>query len=253
MSNQNPPRNLFAYLDSYRDLPFEEIQEKYRRRSLIDFLNKGDYPIATEIGCGRSSLFESWSPKQLAQTIEPLAPLLDNVNGKTLPTVVWNGFNCRAEEAAKNPLIAKADLTVLSGILHEVENPQELLSSIREITKPGGTVVIIVTNKLSLHRILGVHRGILESLDSKTQTELRMQQRHGAYFREELSSELKDARLELIQMRSLFPKLFSHEQMSRLLESKQISMEYLDVMEGLSSELTEFGSELFAIARRPID
>lgn len=253
MSNQNSQRNLSAYLDSYRDLPFEAIQETYRRKSLIEFLDEADFSIATEIGCGRSSLFEYWSPTQLAQTIEPLAPLLDNVNGRTLPGAQWNGFNCRAEEAAKNPLIAKADITILSGILHEVENPQELLSSIREITKPGGLVVVIVTNKLSLHRILGVHRGILESLDSKTQTELKMQQRHGAYSHDELSLELTEAKLNLIQMRSIFPKLFAHEQMSRLLESKQISMEFLDVMGGLSSELTEFGSELFAIARRPID
>jgi SAM-dependent methyltransferase len=253
MLNENPGRNLFAYLDSYRDLPFETVQEMYRRRSLINFLDKGNYRVATEIGCGRSSLFEFWSPAQLAQTIEPLAPLLDSVNGKTIPGVEWRGFNCRAEEAATNPLIAKSDLTILSGILHEVENPQELLSSMREITKPDGLMVIIVTNKLSLHRILGVHRGILESLDSKTHTEIKMQQRHGAYSHEELSAELKDAKLELIEMRSLFPKLFAHEQMGRLLESKKISMEFLDVMEGLSSELIEFGSELFAIARRPID
>ena len=225
----------------------------YRRRSLIDFLLKDDYPIATEIGCGRSSLFEFWSPAQLAQTIEPLAPLLDNVTGKTLPGVEWHGFQCRAEEAAANPLIIKSDLTILSGILHEVENPQELLRSIRDITKPDGLIIVIVTNKLSLHRILGVHRGILQSLDSKTETEIKMQQRHGAYSREELSVELKDAKLELIQISSLFPKLFAHEQMNQLLESKQISMEFLDVMEGLSSELTEFGSELFAVARRPID
>jgi len=225
----------------------------YRRRSLIDFLLKDDYPIATEIGCGRSSLFEFWSPTQLAQTIEPLAPLLNNVTGKTLPGVEWHGFQCRAEEAAANPLIVKSDLTILSGILHEVENPQELLRSTRDITKPNGLIIVIVTNKLSLHRILGVHRGILQSLDSKTETEIKMQQRHGAYSREELSIELKDAKLELIHISSLFPKLFSHEQMSQLLENKQISMEFLDVMAGLSTELSEFGSELFAIARRPID
>jgi SAM-dependent methyltransferase len=251
--NENPDRDLSAYLDSYKDLPFEAIQELYRRRYLIDFLDKGEYQIATEIGCGRASLFEFWSPKQLSQTIEPLAPLLDRVKGKTLPGVVWHGFNCRAEVAATNPLIAKADLTILSGILHEVENPQELLSSMRKITKPNGLMIVIVTNKLSLHRILGVHRGILQSLDSKTHTEIKMQQRHGAYSHEELSTELTRAKLELIEIRSIFPKLFAHEQMSRLLESKQISMEFLDVMQGLSSELNEFGSELFAIARRPID
>jgi hypothetical protein len=253
MSSENPDRNLSAYLESYRDLPFEAVQELYRRRCLIDFLDKGEYQTATEIGCGRSSLFEFWSPKQLAQTIEPLAPLLDSVHGKVLPGIEWHGFNCRAEVAATNPLIAKADLTILSGILHEVENPQELLSSMREITKPNGLMVVIVTNKLSLHRILGVYRGILQSLDSKTHTEIKMQQRHGAYSSEELSAELADAKLELIEIRSIFPKLFAHEQMSRLLENKQISMDFLDVMQGLSSELIEFGSELFAIARRPID
>ena len=250
MSQDQSKRNLERYLDTYTELPFEVIQEHFRRRALIDFLDSSRFSSVTEIGCGRSSLFEHWRPVELAQTIEPIPSLLNLVREKLALEPVWVGFESRVEEATKIEELKLADLVVVSSILHEVENPKEFLLSIKEITKPGGLIVIIVTNKKSLHRILGVQLGLLTSLDEKTQTEIHMQQSHGAYSCEELKDEIEGADLDLIEIHSIFPKLFSHRQMSDLLEREILTHEFLEVMDNLSPELQEFGSELFAVARR---
>jgi hypothetical protein len=241
-------RDLDLYLDSYNSLPFEDIQEVYRRKSLIKFLEEKSFDIATEIGCGRTSLFEFWHPAELAQTIEPISNLVENAKKSISPDINWIGINARAEDAMENHKIEQADVTILSSILHEVENPSELLNTAKLLTKKGGQIFIIVTNKNSLHRILGVHLGVLGSLDAKTSTEILMQQSHGAYSETELHKEVKDAGLRLLSMHSLFPKLFSHNQMSKLIKTQVISIDFLDTLESLSDYLPGLGSELLAIA-----
>lgn len=243
-------RDLEKYLETYESLPFEVIQEHFRRKSLIEFLDNSKFNTATEIGCGRSSLFEHWLPLKRAQTLEPIPSLLNDTKEKLFGNSIWLGFESRVEDALILEGLQPSDVTIVSSLLHEVEEPHKLLSSIKEITSPGGLIIIIVTNKYSLHRILGVHLGLLPSLDEKTTTEIHMQQSHGAYSQEELVDEIESADLEVIEVKTIFPKLFSHRQMSDLLERGVISSEFLETMNALAPELSRFGSELFVVARR---
>jgi hypothetical protein len=253
VSDNQIPRDLVRYLDTYSDLPFEAIQEDFRRRSLIDFLTLEEFSIATEVGCGRSSLFEHWFPSNLAQTLEPIPDLLDGVRRKMADRSTWRGFDSRVEDSSKFAHLVQADVTVVSSLLHEVEKPNEFLQAVRNITKPGGLIVIIVTNKNSLHRILGVHLGLLNSLDQKTSTEIHMQQSHGAYSIAELEIELQKANLDVLHSGTIFPKLFSHKQMSDLIAQNVIDPNFLETMNALSSNLQGFGSEILAVARRKSD
>jgi len=253
VSDIGSKRDLEKYLETYESLPFEVIQEHFRRKSLIEFLARSTFRIATEIGCGRSSLYEHWLPSERAQTFEPIPTLLNDTKEKMFGNSIWSGFESRVEDAFNLEGLHPSDVTIVSSLLHEVEDPQKLLSSIKEITSPGGMIIVIVTNKYSLHRILGVHLGLLSSLDEKTKTEFHLQQSHGAYSREELVDEIESADLEVIEVKTIFPKLFSHRQMSDLLERTVISFEFLETMSALAPELSEFGSELFVVARRKDD
>ena len=250
MSDNESKRNLEQYLKTYESLPFEVIQEHFRRKSLIEFLILSNFNTATEIGCGRTSLFEHWLPSRRAQTLEPIPALLEEAKTKLAGNSIWFGFEARVEEALDLETLQLSDVTIVSSLLHEVEEPKKLLASVKAITNPGGLIIIIVTNKHSLHRILGVHLGLLASLDEKTITEIHMQQSHGAYSRDELVDEIESADMEVILVKTIFPKLFSHHQMSDLLERKVISPEFLETMDALAPELREFGSELFVVARR---
>ena len=92
MSVNESKRNLEQYLETYESLPFEIIQEHFRRKSLIEFLVLSNFSTATEIGCGRSSLFEHWLPSGRAQTLEPIPALLDEAKAKMVENLIWFGF-----------------------------------------------------------------------------------------------------------------------------------------------------------------
>jgi ubiquinone/menaquinone biosynthesis C-methylase UbiE len=250
MSAANNKRDLKNYFSSYEGLPFEKHQEEFRRRALIKKLSEYNFQTASEIGCGRNSLFEFWQPAHLAQTIEPIPEFLNMAESSLEKKKVnWRAFLGRAEDFHNFSNLQLSDITILSSILHEVENPQEFLSSCMKITLPGGYLVVIVTNKHSIHRLLGVHYGFQESTNSKTQTEIEMQQSHGAYSMNELRDEMELAGLEVISMETIFPKLFPHSQMATLIASGVITEDFLKSMEDLAFWLPEIGSEILAVAR----
>jgi SAM-dependent methyltransferase len=245
-------RDLNAYLESYETLPFESHQEFFRRNALLKLLTSNEFGVATEIGCGRSSIFESWSPNLKSQTVEPIGLLLDGAKARLQCPEIWTGYCARAEDVSSTNTLAKSDITILSSILHEVEDPAELLNAAIGLTKPGGILAIIVTNKDSIHRILGVHLGFQAHLNQKTSTETRMQQTHGAYSISELTEELQGHGLEVIKTETFFPKLFAHKQMQEFLDDSLISFDFLKSMEALSDSLPGLGSEILAVSRVPI-
>ena len=246
-------RDLGSYLESYQALPFEIHQEHFRRNALLKLLTSKDFGIATEIGCGRSSIFESWAPALRSQTVEPIRLLLDEAKVRIQRPEIWEGYCARAEEVSYENALAKSDITIMSSILHEVEDPSQLLNAAIGLTKPGGILAVIVTNKESLHRILGVRLGFQAELNQKTTTEIRMQQAHGAYSIDELAKELQEHGLEVIKTETFFPKMFSHMQMQRFLDESLITFEFLKSMEALSDSLPGLGSEILAVSRVPID
>jgi len=246
-------RDLAAYLESYKSLPFEIYQESFRRIALLKFLISKEFGVATEIGCGRSSIFESWSPKIKSQTIEPIGLLLDEAKVRIQSPDMWTGYCARAEDVSNNHELTKSDITIMSSILHEVENPSQMLIAAIALTKPGGLLAVIVTNKDSLHRILGVRLGYQAELNQKTSTEIRMQQAHGAYSMTELTEELQNHGLNIIKSETFFPKLFSHKQMQDFLDNSLISFEFLKSMQALSDSLPGLGSEILAVSQVPID
>ncbi len=253
MTNGAFKRDLGTYLESYQALPFEIHQEHFRRNALLKLLTSKDFGIATEIGCGRSSIFESWSPEIKSQTVEPIGLLLDEAKVRIQRPEIWEGYCARAEEVSDKNALIKSDITILSSILHEVEDPSQLLNAAIGLTRPGGILAVIVTNKESLHRTLGVRLGFQAELNQKTLTEIRMQQAHGAYSIAELTEELKEHGLEVIKTETFFPKLFSHVQMQRFLDESLITLEFLKSMEALSDSLPGLGSEILAVSRVPID
>jgi ubiquinone/menaquinone biosynthesis C-methylase UbiE len=251
MTFSSSERNLEEYLESYNSLPFEIHQESFRRNALLGFLNSEKFDVATEIGCGRASIFEFWTPSEKCQTIEPISTFLELAKNRIKHPEIWSSFQARAEDVSPSRDLVRSDVTILSSILHEVEDPSKLLKAAIRLTNPGGLLVVIVTNKNSLHRILGVHLGLQESLNEKTSTEIEMQQSHGAYSIDELTRELIQNGLKVLSVSSFFPKLFSHRQMNDFLQNSTISLEFLKSMESLSDSLPGLGSEIIAVARVP--
>jgi len=243
-------RDLTKYYADYNALPFEPYQEIFRRRNLIRSLAGINAEVFLEIGCGRNSLFSEYDPPQSAIVVEPIFDLLEIARGSVSnPNVSF--FNGLLSEFVSQRQGESVDVAVASSLLHEMADPQSFLSDCMNVLKPGGLFVAIVTNRNSIHRILGVAAGLQSSIESTTSTEKLMQQLKGAYSSESLTKELELAGFKVEKCQSIFPKLLPHALMQQAIDEGVIEFEFLEKMDALIPFLSDFGSELLIKARKP--
>jgi SAM-dependent methyltransferase len=246
-------RDLSNYFQEYIDLPFEHLQEKFRKLNITRFLDKTVDTSVVEVGCGRESIFSVWSPTAKAQIIEPIGSFIESafarINDQKIENVVT--YQGTLNDYVLSFHKDKFDVTILSSILHEVSNPKDFLLQAREITKPGGKLILVVPNKMSVHRILGLQMGLQKTLNSKTTTEIRMQQFTGASTFEELENQILGADLVLERIESFFVKLLPHIVMQNLIDEEIMTVNDLVLFDNLSKYLPGMGSEIIAVARVP--
>jgi SAM-dependent methyltransferase len=242
-------RDLIKYHSDYKELPFEPYQEIFRRRNLIRNLSGINAEVILEVGCGRKSLFSEYEPPRDAIVVEPISELLALAkNGVTNPNVEF--FNGLLSDFVSIQDIETVDVVIASSLLHEVGDPQAFLADCMQVLKPGGLFIAIVTNRNSIHRILGVAAGLQDNLNAPTTTEKLMQQLKGAYSSETLSLELESAGFKVESCHSIFPKILPHALMQRALEEEVINFDFLERMDALMPFLSDFGSELLIRARK---
>ena len=82
------------------------------------------------------------------------------------------------EDVATSTILPKADLCLCSGLLNEIENPLEILQTIRKTLKHDGLVHINVPNAFSLHRQLALEMGLIGSLHQFSPRNIELLQYH---------------------------------------------------------------------------
>lgn len=253
MDGQPIERILSDYFNDYLDLPFEPFQEYFRKLHIVEVLSNTSHQSAVEIGCGRQSIFSVWQPSGNALIIEPIDSFLKFAVAELekLGISKVNVFRGTLDDYVKSTNQLRYDVTLLSSILHEISNSDQFLSQAKEITKPGGTIIIVVPNKQSVHRILGVELGFQDSIDSQTETEKIMQQVSGAFSFTELENKILQAGLILEKMESFFIKMFPHKTMQLMLDNSTIREADLKIFDDLSDYLPGLGSEILAVAKVP--
>jgi ubiquinone/menaquinone biosynthesis C-methylase UbiE len=253
MEDQPKERILGNYFNDYLDLPFEPFQEYFRKLHIVQVLSKSSHLSAVEIGCGRQSIFSVWQPGGSALIIEPIDSFLkfaaDALEKQQIHNV--NFFKGTLDDYVKSNQESSYDVTFLSSILHEISDSDHFLSQAKKITKLGGKIIIVVPNKQSVHRILGVELGFQDSINSKTETEKMMQQVSGAFSFDELEKKILQAGLIVEKMESFFVKIFPHKTMQLLIDNLIISETDLRIFDRLSDYLPGLGSEILAVAKVP--
>jgi len=241
--------NLDKYLNDYISLPFEPLQEIFRRRNLISLLSEARANLMLEVGCGRRSLFSEFNPPNAAIVVEPISELLEMARGEVSNTKV-EFFKGLLSEYVASKDAKQADIVIASSILHGMSDPQAFLTDCKSVLAPGGRLIAIVTNQNSIHRILGVAAGKQDSLDSITQTEKLMQHLHGAYNVGSLTAELEAAEFEVESCYAIFPKLLPHSLMQKAIDEGVIDFRFLEQIDSLMPLLSDFGSELIIQAKK---
>ena len=242
-------RRLDDYLIQYQNLPFESVQEMFRKKAIIDFINPSHVKSALEIGCGRRSIFCDYPKFETVTIVEPIKEFLDKaIQDLSKSTPVLNPI-LSIIESAEFERDQVYETVIVSSLLHEVSNPEKILGQIKKYMNSNSELIVVVNNRDSIHRILGQHLGILASLDALTETNIRMQQSRGVFSLDGLDSFLTSSGFTVLEIKTFMPKFLPHASLQAALDTKTISMSFIEECYELSTYFAALGSEIIAKVR----
>jgi 2-polyprenyl-3-methyl-5-hydroxy-6-metoxy-1,4-benzoquinol methylase len=98
------------------------------------------------------------------------------------------------------------DFILLGHVLEHVDNPVEILSRIKDWLNPGGKIFCAVPNAISLHRLMAVEMGLIESVFSMSEKDVHHgHQRH--YTAERLRIDFEASGCEIIDSGGYWAKM----------------------------------------------
>lgn len=150
-------------------------------------------------------------------------------------------FNCFVADI-KDDL--RFDIVVLSGLLHHVAQPVQLLNDIKRFLNSDGIVVATVPNMTSLHRRVGVKLGVLDDMYGDTERNIKFQQ-PGRFDKGSFESLFRDCDYDVLESFGYMLKPFSSEQMMSL----KLDWNVIKALYELGRENEHLASQLFIRAR----
>lgn len=240
-------RNMEDYEQKFMKMDFERYQEKYRRRlveKVIDTYAVKDCSIL-EIGCGLMPLFTDYQDIYSFTVVEPAVHCYENARALAedySKVVCYQGF---FEDVVKQIKEKKFDIIICSGLLHELEKPEELLRAMKTVCHRDSIVHINVANALSLHRLLAREMGLIESVYQLSDSNLALQQSH-VFDMEQLKDLVSDEGYQVIDSGSYFLKPFTHRQMQQCMDEKILNVSILEGLDRLcEGYFKDYGSEIY--------
>lgn len=131
---------------------------------------------------------------------------------------------------------------VLASALEHLPDPLALLPRLRDWLEPGGRLHVVVPNAHSIHRLVGVHMGMLEHPTSFTERD-RMLDHRRVYDADLLRMHLKQCGWSVEQMRGVFLKPLANAQM------QQFSPAQLEAFYKVGQEMPRSCAMLYALAQ----
>ncbi len=243
---ENPQlRDINRYENDYRDNPFEEELVVYRHKKTLESLDRHQARHVLEVGCGLVPLYRYYDRFLTLTIVEPASGFAEDAT-KHAPegvTVINDFLGSRQ----KQPEMA-FDFIVISSLLHEHENPMTLLRTAMEFAGPDTILHINVPNARSMHRVLALRMGLIDSLVQKSERQIQYQQ-HQTFDMDSIKALMDAAGLDVLHQETFFIKPFSHGQMQELLDLGFMSRRMLDGLSLLSEDLPDMGAEIVVNAR----
>lgn len=141
------------------------------------------------------------------------------------------------------------DFVILSSVLHELDDPQKMLNTIRDLCKDNTVVHINVPNANSMHRLIAIEAGLINDVHEQS-AQMQKMQRRRTYDMDLLMEEIEKAGFEVVDSGSYFIKPFTHLQMQKCLDEGIINDKVLDGLEKLVKYLPEYGAGIYVNVRR---
>lgn len=245
-------RDIKDYTEKYVEEPFEATMVEIRKRTVIEQCEKYKHRNILEIGCGMDPFFLDFKDYKKMVIVEPGEVFADHARkladseGANIQIVC--GFLEEQIENIKSLNIA-FDFIILSSVLHELDEPQKMLSAIKELCSEETVVHINVPNANSIHRLIAIEAGLIKDTHEQSE-QMRKMQRKRTYDMELLKEEITKAGLKTIDSGSYFIKPFTHLQMQRCLDEGIIDENVITGLEKLIQYIPEFGAGIFVNIRK---
>jgi 2-polyprenyl-3-methyl-5-hydroxy-6-metoxy-1,4-benzoquinol methylase len=237
-------RDLDAYQREYSNLPFEESQARFRKRRIIESILNYTVHSILEVGCGFDPLFNHYGAYEKCTVVEPGDHFVRHARecARTLPgvTIVHGTLESTLAVLSATPY----DFIVMSSILHEVPASTTLLEAVAKLCGPGTIVHVNVPNARSIHRLLALEMGLIESVYEKSKTQEFMQQSQ-TFDTVGLAALVSQSGFDIVEHGTFFIKPFTHAQMASLQTSGILTEQMLEGLYKLSKYFPANGSEIF--------
>lgn len=246
-------RDIEKYEKEYRKEPGREYRVAQRRKIVLEQMGKYRHQKVLEIGCGLEPLFKYTDDVQEMVVVELGESFIKNLEeelgqreykGKIS---YYQGFfeDVAGELASREGCF---DYIVLSSLLHEVENPEYLLKSIKKVCNADTVVHINVPNAKSIHRLLAKEMGLIDDIYELSEIQ-KLQQRNRMFDMDKLCKMVQDCGYEIIFGGGYSIKFLSASQMQGMFEHGIADKRILVGLENLVKYFPENAAEIFVQVR----
>ena len=244
-------RDIKDYTDKYVDEPFETTMVEIRKRTVIEQCNKYKHDNILEIGCGMNPFFCDFKDYQNMVIVEPGESFVKNakkllvLEDKRIEVI--HGLLEDKVDVIKS-LGIEFDYIILSSVLHEIDDPQKMLTSIKELCSENTIVHINVPNANSIHRLVAIEAKLINDIHEQS-AQMQKMQRRRTYDMDLLKREMTVADLKVEDSGSYFIKPFTHFQMQRCLDEGIIDDNVIMGLEHLVKYIPEYGAGIYVNVR----
>lgn len=237
-------RDIDKYTQDYLNHDFEDTMIYYRRKKVLEILNKYNPKKILEIGCGTQSIFDFYTDYETFTVVEPsdqFCKLIKQSDKYNSRINIINDFLENQTETLRNK---EFDFILLSGLLHEVTEPIKMLKCIKQLCNNKTLIHINVPNAESIHLLWAYKAGLIEKIGNLTDVAKHFQQ-HTTFTLESLVEIVDSVNFSIIEKGSYFIKPFNHPKMQLLINQGIIDTKLLDGLYNLTEYFPNNGAEIY--------
>jgi SAM-dependent methyltransferase len=252
--NNINPIDIKQYSDNYineqqNEGTFERILMKARRKQIYASYTRHNPKNILEIGCGIEPFFLNCDSFSNYVIIEPSEELAKNAKSLSHNKGNITIINSYLNQMDLNFLLSlKFDLIIISSVLHLIPNLQEFLKNLYHICTPQTIIHINVPNNNSFHRLLAYEMGLISDPAEKSARELKFQRLH-SFNKKILFNLLQENNFQVLMFETYFVKLFSNDQMGKLLEYNIVDKSVIEGLDKMIKYMPDLGCEMYIEAK----
>jgi 2-polyprenyl-3-methyl-5-hydroxy-6-metoxy-1,4-benzoquinol methylase len=224
-----------------------------RQKLILDMFQTAKPNVVVEIGCGTDLLYKKAIDLELpikqwiiVEPSDQFIRVAKQTGESKIKLYAIHDFIEDSVSIVNETCESPPDFVVCSGVLHEVENPGNILSAAKSVLSTGGTLHVNVPNAFSLHRRLARAMGLIKDEKEFSERNKTLSQFH-VFDINSLMRLVEKNGFKIETSGGYFLKPFTHSQMESI--NTLLSPDILDGLFILGQEYPDLASEIYINAK----